>query len=74
MNRGAIADIKALDPDAVVVKGDLTSMGTQAEYEAFLDAYGPRSANARARAGQPRRLPRRGLRLRRPAGGRRCRA
>ena len=41
MNRGAITDIRAVDPDAVVVKGDLTSMGTRAEYQAFLDAYGP---------------------------------
>ena len=41
MNRAAIADMKALDPDAVVVKGDLTSMGTRAEYQAFLNAYGP---------------------------------
>jgi 3',5'-cyclic-AMP phosphodiesterase len=41
MNRGAIADIKAIDPDAVVVKGDLTSMGTRAEYQMFLNAYGP---------------------------------
>jgi 3',5'-cyclic-AMP phosphodiesterase len=41
MNRCAIADMRALDPDAVVVKGDLTSMGTRAEYQAFLDAYGP---------------------------------
>lgn len=41
MNRGAIADMKAVDPDVVVVKGDLTSMGTRAEYQEFLDAYGP---------------------------------
>jgi predicted phosphodiesterase len=41
MNRGAIADIKAIDPDAVVVKGDLTSTGTRAEYQMFLNAYGP---------------------------------
>jgi 3',5'-cyclic-AMP phosphodiesterase len=41
MSRGAIADIKAVEPDAVVVKGDLTSMGTRAEYQAFLNAYGP---------------------------------
>ena len=41
MNRGAIADIKAVAPDAVVVKGDLTSMGTRAEYQEFLNAYGP---------------------------------
>jgi len=41
MNRGAIADIAEVEPDAVVVKGDLTSMGTQAEYQSFLDAYVP---------------------------------
>jgi predicted phosphodiesterase len=41
MNRCAIADIQAAEPDAVVVKGDLTSMGIRAEYQAFLDAYGP---------------------------------
>lgn len=41
MNRCAIAEMRALDPDVVVVKGDLTSMGTRAEYQAFLDAYGP---------------------------------
>jgi 3',5'-cyclic-AMP phosphodiesterase len=41
MNRAAIADMRAVHPDAVVVKGDLTSMGTRAEYQSFLDAYGP---------------------------------
>ena len=41
MNRGAIAEMRAIEPDAVVVKGDLTSMGTRAEYEQFLEAYGP---------------------------------
>ena len=41
MNRAAVADMKAAHPDAVVVKGDLTSMGTRAEYQAFLDTYGP---------------------------------
>jgi 3',5'-cyclic-AMP phosphodiesterase len=41
MNRCAIADIRAADPDIVVVKGDLTSMGTRAEYQSFLNAYGP---------------------------------
>jgi predicted phosphodiesterase len=41
MNRCAIADMVPLEPDAVVVKGDLTSMGTRAEYQAFLDAYVP---------------------------------
>ena len=41
MNRCAIADMLPLDPDAVVVKGDLTAMGTTKEYQAFLDAYVP---------------------------------
>ncbi len=41
MNRGAIAEIGALDPAAVVVKGDLTSGGTVAEYDAFRAAYEP---------------------------------
>lgn len=41
MNRCAVADILGVDPDAVVVKGDLTSMGTRAEYQSFLNAYGP---------------------------------
>ncbi|MFP3902545.1 MAG: metallophosphoesterase family protein [Acidimicrobiia bacterium] len=41
MNRCAVAEMRALHPDVVVVKGDLTSMGTRAEYQAFLDAYGP---------------------------------
>lgn len=41
MNRAAVAEIAALDPQAVVVKGDLTSNGTQAEYDAFRTAYEP---------------------------------
>lgn len=40
MNRAAIAEISAADPDVVVVKGDLTNRGTEEEYSAFLDAYG----------------------------------
>lgn len=39
MNRGAIEEITALDPDLVVVKGDLTSEGTEEEYAAFRRAY-----------------------------------
>ena len=41
MNRGAVAEMAAIDPMAVVVKGDLTSNGTQEEYDAFLAAYLP---------------------------------
>ena len=40
MNRGAIEEIAAVSPDAVVVKGDLTCRGIREEYEAFLAAYG----------------------------------
>ena len=32
---------RRIDPDAVVVKGDLTSGGTQDEYDRFLEFYGP---------------------------------
>jgi len=39
MNRGAIDAIERLDPDAVIVKGDLTDRGTEEEYEAFVRAY-----------------------------------
>jgi predicted phosphodiesterase len=39
MNRGAIDAITHLDPDAVIVKGDLTDKGSEPEYEAFLRAY-----------------------------------
>jgi Icc protein len=41
MNRAAVAEIRALEPDAVVAKGDLTTYGTEQEYEAFLDCYQP---------------------------------
>lgn len=40
MSRAAVAEIAALDPDAVVVKGDLTDRGTEEQYEAFLAVYG----------------------------------
>ncbi len=40
MNRSAIAEIAAVNPEAVVVKGDLTCRGTEEEYALFLDAYG----------------------------------
>ncbi len=39
MNRGAVADIAAIDPAVVLVKGDLTNVGSQEEYEQFLDCY-----------------------------------
>lgn len=41
MNRAAVAEIGELDPDAVIVKGDLTADGTDAEVDAFLAAYAP---------------------------------
>lgn len=40
MNRAAIDEISAIDPDVVIVKGDLTDLGTAEQYEMFLDAYG----------------------------------
>lgn len=40
MNRAAVAEILALDPDAVLVKGDLTLDGADHEYAAFLACYG----------------------------------
>jgi predicted phosphodiesterase len=41
MSRAAVAEIAAAEPDLVVVKGDLTARGTQAEYDAFLACYAP---------------------------------
>ncbi len=40
MNRAAVTEIAALDPDAVLVKGDLTLDGADHEYAAFLACYG----------------------------------
>ena len=40
MNRAAVAEIAAADVDLVVAKGDLTSHGTAAEFDAFLHCYG----------------------------------
>ncbi len=40
MNRGAVAEIVAIDPIAVIAKGDLTSDGTDEQYAAFCDCYG----------------------------------
>lgn len=41
MNRAAVAELVALDPDLLVVKGDLTADGTAEQYQAFLDCYEP---------------------------------
>jgi 3',5'-cyclic-AMP phosphodiesterase len=41
MNRGAIAGISAVEPVAVLVKGDLTADGTEEQYAQFLKAYEP---------------------------------
>jgi 3',5'-cyclic AMP phosphodiesterase CpdA len=40
MNRAAVREIDALEPDAVIVKGDLTSDGTPEEFSAFETCYG----------------------------------
>ena len=74
MNRGAIEEISALDPAAVVVKGDLTAWGTVAEYERFLEFYGGSvRLEAPSRARQPRRVLRRHVRGRRAVRRRRAR-
>jgi Icc protein len=39
MNRAAVAEIEAIDPTVLLVKGDLTSRGTVEEYQDFLDVY-----------------------------------
>jgi 3',5'-cyclic AMP phosphodiesterase CpdA len=41
MNAAAVAEIAAVDPVAVVVKGDLTTDGTAAEFDAFEAHYRP---------------------------------
>ncbi len=40
MNAAVVEEMRALAPDVVVVKGDLTAAGTEGEYADFLDAYG----------------------------------
>jgi predicted phosphodiesterase len=40
MNEAAVRDIGAVDPDVVLVKGDLTDDGRTEDYEAFLRCYG----------------------------------
>lgn len=51
MSRGAIHEIEQVDPDAVIVKGDLTSDGSSEQYELFLsyyaDAFGDRLTHVR---------------------------
>ncbi len=41
MNRAAVAAIADSAPDVVVAKGDLTCVGSEAEYQLFLDTYAP---------------------------------
>ena len=41
MNGAAIAEISAIEPDLVLVKGDLTAHGSQLEYDAFRAFYEP---------------------------------
>lgn len=40
MNAAAVAEMAAIDPAAVIAKGDLTTTGTVEEYERFLAVYG----------------------------------
>jgi predicted phosphodiesterase len=40
MNGAVIDEMRALDPDVVIVKGDLTDAGVEGEFEDFLEAYG----------------------------------
>jgi 3',5'-cyclic AMP phosphodiesterase CpdA len=40
MNAAVIDEMRALAPDVVLVKGDLTDTGTEEQYAAFLAAYG----------------------------------
>lgn len=39
MNAAAVAEIRGLDPAAVIAKGDLTDQGTSEEYERFLEVW-----------------------------------
>lgn len=45
MNYAAVDEIKSHGVDAVLAKGDLTTKGTQAEYEQFLACYGEAFGN-----------------------------
>lgn len=47
MNEGAITDIEALNPDVVLVKGDLTTYGTEPEFASFLAAWSRLGARLR---------------------------
>ncbi len=59
MNRAAAAEIAAIEPDAVIVKGDLSNDGTGDEWAAFEACYRVRVRRPTpCRARQPRRLPR----------------
>ncbi len=40
MNRCAVNEISEINPNMVVAKGDLTTMGTENEYQRFLSVYG----------------------------------
>jgi 3',5'-cyclic-AMP phosphodiesterase len=40
MNAAIVDEMLVLDPDVVVVKGDLTDTGRAEEYQSFLDCYG----------------------------------
>lgn len=40
MNAGAVAEIRAVEPAAVLAKGDLTAGGTAEEYARFLEVWG----------------------------------
>jgi Icc protein len=40
MNRGAVTEIDAIEPAAVIVKGDLSASGLPEEFDAFASAYG----------------------------------
>ncbi len=39
MNAGAVAEMHALYPDAVIVKGDITNAGLEEEFDAFREMY-----------------------------------
>ncbi|MDQ6784988.1 MAG: metallophosphoesterase [Actinomycetota bacterium] len=41
MNTAAVAEMELLDPAAVIVKGDVTTVGLAAEYDAFEACYRP---------------------------------